>query len=156
MQVVSFLRMCWQLPLLSRVGLETEGKSWSQLWSGMCPAQWPSLPDQGGNLIPVCWSSSSEGWAPANSISFKCVLSISLHQARGLDRRRVLRRGHLVQALSLHLPRRVVCPSCLQCTACAGNRNYFPHSNQMQTYVQASFFPLSQSHHQASATPAFL
>ena len=111
----------------------------------MCPAQWPSLPDQGENLIPVCWSSSSEGWAPANSISFKCVLSISLHQACGLSRRRVLKQGHLVQVLSLRLPRRVVCPSCLQCTACAGNSNCFPHSNQMQTCVQTSF-SLSANH----------
>lgn len=131
-----------------------EGKSWSQLRSGTYPAQWLSLPNQGENLIPGCWSSSSEGWAPADSIPFKCVLSISLHQVLGLSRKRVLKPEHLVLALSLRLPRRDVCPSCLQCTACVGNSNCFPHSNQMQTCVQLSFVLRSQSQHQASATPA--
>lgn len=133
-----------------------KGKSWSQLRSGTHPAQWLSLPNQGEHPPPGCWSSSFEVWVPADSIPFKCMLSISLHLVLGLSRRRVLKQAHLIQALSLHLPRTVVCPSCLQCTACAGNSNCFPHSNQMQTCVQLSFVPRSQSHHQASATPALL
>ena len=67
-QVMSFLRVCWQLSLWKDVGLEKEGlrpepgESW-----GFLSAQGLSPPYWGQGQVPSCWSRSPKDWVWASS-----------------------------------------------------------------------------------------
>lgn len=67
-------------------------------------AQWLSPPSQVWVLIPSCWSRSSEHWAHAGSVPFKCVLS-TLPEPGPLPQRVIVQKqGASLWALSSHWP----------------------------------------------------